>query len=99
MTKPVEVMDAALDEAAEAVDWYSNIDEDLARRFAEEYTAAIKVVGAKSRAFPKYLHGTKRHIFAKYPYQLVIRELPDRIQVVAVAHLRRKPGYWKGRLN
>ena len=98
MTKPVEVIDAALAEVAEAVDWYLQSDERVAQAFAEEYTRAIRSVGRYFSSFPPYLYGTKRHLFAKYPYQLVIRELPDRLQIVAVAHLRRKPGYWMRRL-
>jgi toxin ParE1/3/4 len=99
MAKPVEIMDEADAEADEAADWYLDIDEQLASDFTEEYAAAIEYVGEHSNAFPAYLHGTKRYLFKRFEYQLVIRELLDRVQVIAVAHLRRKPGYWKKRLK
>jgi hypothetical protein len=33
----------------------------------------------------------------RFPYRVVYRNRPDEIVVVAVAHLRRRPGYWKNR--
>jgi hypothetical protein len=99
MPKPVEVIDAADWESIEAIRWYKKKDGRLSEAFADEFEDAIRVVGAKYAVFPDYLYGTKRHLFGRYPYQLVFRELPDRIQVVALAHLRRKPGYWKRRLK
>jgi plasmid stabilization system protein ParE len=99
MAKRVEVMDAAIAEAAEAVDWYAERDRDAAMGFAEECTEAIRLVGQFSGSIAGYLHGTKRQLFKRYPYQLVFRELPGSVEVVAVAHLHRKPGYWKARLK
>jgi toxin ParE1/3/4 len=98
-TKTVEVMDAAQAEVAEGTRWYRNIDAQLGRDFAEEYTRCIRFGARRAASLAGYLHGTKRHLLSRFPYQLVIRELPDRVQVVAVAHLRRKPGYWKKRLK
>ncbi len=33
----------------------------------------------------------------KYPYTIFYRLTPRRIRIVAVAHHKRKPGYWKQR--
>jgi toxin ParE1/3/4 len=35
----------------------------------------------------------------RFPYRIVYQIRPDRIWVVAVMHLSRKPGYWKRRLD
>jgi len=32
------------------------------------------------------------------PYFVVFRELPRKIQIVAGAHAKRRPGYWTNRL-
>lgn len=34
----------------------------------------------------------------RFPYHVVYLELPDRLQILAVAHDRRRPGYWKTRV-
>jgi hypothetical protein len=35
---------------------------------------------------------------SRFPYQIVYRRRPDEIVIVAVAHVKRKPGYWKDRV-
>ena len=48
-----------------------------------------------------YLHGTRRYLMKRFPYFVVYRalELSNKLQVIAVAHERRKPGYWRPRLT
>lgn len=29
-----------------------------------------------------------------FPYQIVFKRFPDRISVLAIAHERKRPGYW-----
>jgi hypothetical protein len=44
-------------------------------------------------------HSTSRFLLRKFPFTLIYRERPSGvIQIVAVAHTSRKPGYWKHRL-
>jgi plasmid stabilization system protein ParE len=40
---------------------------------------------------------TRRALVAKFPYQVVYRLRPTEIVIVAIAHLKRRPGYWKNR--
>jgi hypothetical protein len=34
----------------------------------------------------------------RFPYFVVFRDLPRKIQIVAVAHAKRRPSYWANRL-
>ena len=34
----------------------------------------------------------------RFKYHVVFSDLPDRVQVLAVAHERRRPRYWAGRI-
>ncbi len=34
----------------------------------------------------------------RFPYSIIFRVDSDRIYVIAVAHAKRRPGYWKDRL-
>jgi plasmid stabilization system protein ParE len=36
---------------------------------------------------------------ARFPYRVVYELEPERIRLIAVAHMSRQPGYWKRRLN
>ncbi len=47
--------------------------------------------------WPLYVHGTQRFVFARhYPYSLIYRIGPP-AQVVAIAHSKRRPGFWSQR--
>jgi len=39
-----------------------------------------------------------RLLMKRFPFSVVFRLTSNRIEVAAIAHGRRKPGYWKGRL-
>ena len=40
----------------------------------------------------------RRLLVPKFPYGLLYRVEPERIYVIAVMHLHRRPGYWRSRL-
>jgi hypothetical protein len=47
---------------------------------------------------PSYLHGTRRVMLKRFPYFIVFFDWQDVIFVVAVAHAKRRPRYWKRRV-
>jgi len=36
----------------------------------------------------------RRHLVRKFPFGILYRIEPEKIVIIAVAHLRRRPGYW-----
>jgi len=40
---------------------------------------------------------TRRVVVTRFPYQVVYRLGQDDLEIVAIAHLKRRPGYWKHR--
>jgi plasmid stabilization system protein ParE len=40
---------------------------------------------------------TRRVVVSRFPYQVVYHLSPADITIVAVAHLKRRPDYWKTR--
>lgn len=40
---------------------------------------------------------TRRVLVPGFPYQVLYRMRLDEIVIVAVAHLKRRPAYWRGR--
>lgn len=51
------------------------------------------------RAWPSAEANTRRVLLGDFPYQLVYRVEGDEVRVYAVAHLKRKPGYWLERVG
>jgi toxin ParE1/3/4 len=49
-------------------------------------------------AWAKYFHGTRRYLLKRFPYVVVYRVSADRIEIVAIAHGRRKTAYWAERV-
>lgn len=87
--------DAELEDAAL---FYESRMAGLGKSFAAEVERTIALVRefpeAGSPAGPKL----RRVLVARFPYSIVYRQDPDSIVVVAVAHQRRRPGYWRGRM-
>jgi toxin ParE1/3/4 len=44
------------------------------------------------------LYGTRRFVLHRFPFSVVYLDEADELNIVAVAHNKRKPGYWKARL-
>lgn len=47
----------------------------------------------------EYLYGTRRYLFKRFPFAVVYRVTADRIEILAVAHARRTPGFWQPRVS
>jgi len=89
---------AAAQEAESTYDWYAARSAEAAHGFREELRRAIDAVVADPRTWPRYGSRARRYVFPRYPFSLVYIMRSDAIEVVAVAHGRRRPGYWRSRL-
>ncbi|WP_428305995.1 type II toxin-antitoxin system RelE/ParE family toxin [Lacipirellula sp.] len=95
----VEFDPEAIAEAQEAYRWYAKRSQRAADGFIAELDAAVARISKQPQLLVGYLHGTRRCLLKRYPYAVVYNEQPELIQVVAVAHCKRRPGYWKGRVG
>ena len=96
-TLEVRFHPAAVEEAAAAHRWYADRSSRAALAFAEALDVAVQQLSSHPNRWAKYLHGTRHLILQKFPYVVVYRVLDSAVEVVAVAHERRRPGYWKQR--
>jgi toxin ParE1/3/4 len=95
--KKVEFHEAASLELEAAFDWYLARSESAAGRFVEELDRAVTRIAEAPHRWPEGIHGTRKFVLQRFPFVVVYRELPSSIQVIAVAHGHRRPGYWKNR--
>ena len=83
----------------EALSYYNQRSPDAAQRFADAVRAEEQAI----LDFPEmaYSLGGKLRILrvARFPYSLVYLPVEDEILIIAVAHHRRRPAYWKSRLR
>lgn len=92
-------VEEASGEAEEAQQWYRERSEAAAAAFLNELDHAVAVVMDAPHRWPKHIAGTRRYVFPTFPYELVYLPEDDVINVVAVAHEKRRPGYWRKRLR
>ena len=90
--------EAAL-ETEVAFDWYHERSPHAAHAFLEELDHAISRVCEAPERWPEYGTSCRRYIFPRFPFQLIYRFKSNVVQIVAVAHGRRRPNYWKGRIK
>lgn len=90
--------DAAIEEAMEAAAWYEAQHEDLLKRFLAKWKVAENQVAADPRINRSFDGELRLRRFGVFPFALIYRiEDKATVQVVAVMHQSRRPGYWKGR--
>jgi plasmid stabilization system protein ParE len=78
--------------------WYVRQSVQAADDFYEELLPALDRVQEQPRLYPPYLYGTQRVVLHQFPLSIVYRELLHEVQIVAIAHAKRRPGYWSSRL-
>jgi len=95
---PVKFHPDARLEADAAFDWYRDRSLRAAEAFLQAIEQARMAVQDAPDLWAEYLHGTRRYVLKRFPFVVVYRVKDKQIEVIAVAHGRRKPGYWKDRL-
>jgi plasmid stabilization system protein ParE len=100
----VRILHEAAEEAIEAAAWYEHERAGLGVEFSQAVDAAIdllqdEIVPLTSMPGAAGPRGAKRLALRRLPYDIVVRELPEEVDVVAVAHHSRRPGYWRDRLR
>jgi len=93
----VEVHPLAADEAEAAERWYRERNETAAARFRRELDRAVGLIAERPEAAPPYVGNTRRFLLRRFPFFVVYRLFSQHVQVVAVAHARRRPRYWLDR--
>lgn len=89
----------ATQELADAADWYLRQSEQTARRFAVAIENALEKIEADPLRFAIVRADCRSCSAERFPYQVVFRVDPHRISIIAVAHAKRRPGYWHERVR
>ncbi|MCA9267849.1 MAG: type II toxin-antitoxin system RelE/ParE family toxin [Planctomycetales bacterium] len=89
---------AAAAKLTQSFDWYYERSPRAAAAFLAEVQEAVAQVVRHPNRWPLYLHGTRRFRLRRFPFVLVYFDDSETIYGLAVAHLSRRPGYWKSRV-
>lgn len=87
----------AIEEAEAAQRWYLERSPVAARAFTAELGHAVEIVSESPERWPHSSANTRRYVFPRFPFSLVYRVKGNLLEIVAVAHHKRRPGYWRHR--
>lgn len=103
MTKPIRTEPEADAELLEAARWYERRRRGLGTKFVAAIAAAVELIqrnpegGNAVPGVASTLHA-RRLMLRRFPYSVVFLELETEIRILAFAHHRRHPDYWRARL-
>ena len=82
-----------------AFEWYLEQSADAVVRLDAPVQRAMDEIGAAPQRWVRWPYDTRRFLLRGSPYLLIYRELSqDVVQVLALAHTSRRPGYWRERV-
>lgn len=87
----------ARSELLAAADWYFVRSPAAARKFREAFASLLSLIRDRPDSFPFYDQPFRFGKLHPYPYLIVFRAQSGAIDVMAVAHSRRRFGYWRDR--
>jgi toxin ParE1/3/4 len=93
----LSVHEEAEAELDRAVEYYESCRIGLGLEFLEEVYAAIARIIEFPTAWSPISRRTRRCLVSRFPFGIIYEVKSDALRILAVADLRRRPGYWRGR--
>jgi len=89
----------AQEEMTAAAQYYQTQSTGLGTEFLAEVERTIAAIVSHPKAAPKVKQDIRRRLLKRFPFGILYVATVDKIVVLAVMHLRRRPGYWQDRLG
>ena len=87
----------AAEEAERAAAWYSQHSRIASESFVVEIDRAIEEILQSPHAWPPYRQIYRRRVLSRFPFSVVYRIKENVIEVVAIVHDKKRPGYFENR--
>lgn len=97
MSRLFSIHEAAEAEINKAVDFYDLESSGLGNMFIDEIQRAIERIAEFPEAAPLIRGRVRKKALIKFPYSLVYSVRQDEIRILAVAHQKMRPFYWRDR--
>ncbi len=82
-----------------ATEYYEQLQPGLGIEFAEEIYATITRIIQYPDAWSALSKNSRRCLVNRFPYGVVYQIKSRSLRIIAVAHLHRRPSYWKERIQ
>jgi hypothetical protein len=89
-------------EIIEASEWYDARQPGLGDAFRQAVSQAMPRIRGQPQSYPRLetyrtRRIVRRYLLKRFPFSIIYELRPTEIVVLAVAHVRRRPNYWKRR--
>lgn len=95
----IVVHESAEEDLNAAAVFYESRETDLGKEFLEELSQGFHRITENPFSHSIHFDEYRRYLMGRFPYGVVYRIEGQQILVFAVAHLRRRPGYWIDRVQ
>ena len=95
----IEFLELAQKELDESFVYYEGKQNGLGYRFIEDITMAIDLIQTYPFGWSKVSKNTRRCLLKRFPYGVIYQKRDDKILVIAIANLYKKPNYWVNRIK
>jgi plasmid stabilization system protein ParE len=85
------------EELLEAVAFYEDAEPGLGASFLDEVERSFGEIVERPEACPLVSRTARRKLLRRFPYALIYSLPQGRVRILAVAHLKRRPLYWRDR--
>lgn len=93
----VELASAAESDIGDAFVWYRERNVLIADAFRAEVFDTIERIADSPLGKAADEEGNRRRVLHRFPYTVIYDVLGSTVTILAVAHHRRRPGYWRPR--
>jgi len=95
----IKFLEIAQVELDDAVEFYNSESPELGDLFLVEVLHALERIGQLPQAWQPFTSTTRRCLLRRFPYGIMYQATDEKVLVVAIANLHRKPDYWKDRIK
>jgi toxin ParE1/3/4 len=99
VSRELRILPEAEAELMAAAEWYESRQPGLGVAFVEAVGRALDGVVEVPQTNPLWRRGYpyRRHVMRRFPYTIIFTMTELGVEVTAIAHAKRKPGYWLNR--
>jgi plasmid stabilization system protein ParE len=84
-------------EVDDAARFYQKKQQGLEQRFLDTLEEAVHRIQRRPMLYPKIEREIHKCKLPRFPYGIIYRTKPETVEILAIMHLKREPGYWKKR--
>jgi plasmid stabilization system protein ParE len=91
----IQISEEAASDLTSAITYYSDQNADLAGAFFSDFDSACDLIIERPEIGKPIGTGNRKVVLQRFPFVLIYKSEGDYLRILAVAHQRRRPEYWK----